>query len=294
MERLRVVCLVPLEGCELGCSASGLNVPLSHSSQPLESIPQTTHCGRSGRLRHFRSLDVCKFPPPPPPPAPLLACPSPIILSLSPLQVGYCRTRPYVPQNRHGCKLVLPCGGMHHHHGTLDNINFVVEHTWNAAVWKRQNAWDLPLDVPLTLQGIWTAIQHLLVTRYLIVASFALGFYDYFLTLPDEQAFVWKSRPSVVRSIYFFVRYSYFPIAVLTLYGECSLSTVTSSTGAGIFLSSVYYHLPLFPTSIEALLAIMILSSTVRVQLYHVYIRHPMFRGTLIGPLSRSSLSLYS
>ena len=121
---------------------------------------------------------------------------------------------------------------MHHQHDALD-INFVVEHAWNAAVWKRQNAWDLPLDVPLTLQGIWTAIQHLLVTRYLIVASFALGFYDYFLTLPQEQAFVWKSRPSVVRSIYFFIRYSYFPIAVLTLYGECSLSTVSFFPGCG-------------------------------------------------------------
>ena len=82
-----------------------------------------------------------------------------------------------------------------------------------GGIWKRQNAWDFPLDGPLTLQSIWTMLSHLLVTRYLIVASFALGFYDYFLALPHERAYVWKSHPSVVR-------YTYFPIGVLALYGE--------------------------------------------------------------------------
>ena len=137
---------------------------------------------------------------------------------------------------------------MHQQHVPLD-LNFVVEqHTWNAhgAVWKRQSAWDLPLDNPvMLLQAIWTAIEHLRVTRYLIVASFTLGFYDYLLTLPQEKAYVWKSRPSVVRSIYFFVRYSYFPIGVLTLYGECALSKyrrVPPSTGAGAFVSCIYHH----------------------------------------------------
>ena len=124
-----------------------------------------------------------------------------------------------------------------HQHDPLNNIVVVdmAYDAWHAdgggagvgvgvgvieGIWKRGNAWDIPLDGPLTLQSIWTMLGHLLVTRYLIVASFALGFYDYFLTLPQEQAYVWKSRPSIVRSIYFFVRYSYFPIGVLTLYGE--------------------------------------------------------------------------
>ncbi len=130
-----------------------------------------------------------------------------------------------------------------HQHDPL-GFNFV-EHTWNSngAVWRRQSAWDLPLDDPLALiRAIWTAVEHLRVTRYLIVASFTLGFYDYFLTLPQEQAYVWKSRPSVVRSIYLFVRYSYFPIAVLTLYGACFLSKVPDSMGAGAFVSYIYYH----------------------------------------------------
>jgi len=118
-----------------------------------------------------------------------------------------------------------------HRHDPLDDS---VEHAWQSAVWRRQNAWDIPLGEPLTLKLIWTVYEHLLVTRYLIVASFALGFYDYFLTLPKERTFVWRSRPSVVRSIYFFVRYSYFPIGVFTLYGECC------STGAGAIVSRAH------------------------------------------------------
>jgi hypothetical protein len=145
-----------------------------------------------------------------------------------------------------------------HQHDPLNNIAAVVvdvEHAWsNAAaaasvaastaadaVWRRQNsAWDLPLDGPLTLQAIWTMLGHLLVTRYLIVASFALGFYDYFLTLPQEQAYVWKSRPSVVRTIYFFVRYSYFPIGVVTLYGEEFSMGFHTHTRARALLPRIY------------------------------------------------------
>jgi Family of unknown function (DUF6533) len=113
-----------------------------------------------------------------------------------------------------GRKLIPPCGM--HQHGPLD----LVEHAWRNAVQTRDNAQD-PLEGLLTLESIWTIFEHLHITRYLIVASFALGFYDYFLTLTQERAYVWRSRPSVVRNIYFFVRYSYFPIGVLTLYGEC-------------------------------------------------------------------------
>lgn len=112
-----------------------------------------------------------------------------------------------------------------HQHGPLDADALLLLHPWLS---RRQNAWDIPFDVPLTLQSIWTMFNHLLVTRYLIVASFALGFYDYFLTLPNERAYVWTSRPSVVRSIYFFVRYSYFPIGVLTLYGQSSVASAVN------------------------------------------------------------------
>lgn len=138
---------------------------------------------------------------------------------------------------------------MHQQHDPLD-LHLLVEqqqHTWSwqsangAVLWKRQSAWDLPLDDPVTLlRAIWTALEHLRVTRYLIVASFTLGFYDYLLTLPQEQAYVWKSRPSVVRSIYFFVRYSYFPIGVLTLYGELRLvEGFVLPPGAGAFVPCI-------------------------------------------------------
>lgn len=112
-------------------------------------------------------------------------------------------------------------------HGPLD-AEAPLLFPWSAPLSRRQNAWDIPLDEPLTLQSIWTMFGHLLVTRYLIVASFALGFYDYFLTLPHERAYLWKSRPSVIRSIYFFVRYSYFPIGVLTLYGQSSVASAVN------------------------------------------------------------------
>ena len=114
-----------------------------------------------------------------------------------------------------------------HWHDPLDDV---VGHAWRSALSRRQNAWDLPFDGPLTLQAIWTMVDHLLITRYLIVASFALGFYDYFLTLSQERTYVWESRPSVVRSIYLFVRYSYFPIGILTLYGECAFERGETSS----------------------------------------------------------------
>ena len=124
-------------------------------------------------------------------------------------------------------------------HDPLDATAYAAVHAWHTdsssspALWRRQNVWDIPLDKPLTLQSIWTMLGHLVVTRYLIVASFALGFYDYFLTLPEERTYVWKSRPSAVRSIYFFVRYSYFPIGVMTLYGQSSVASPVDLASLG-------------------------------------------------------------
>jgi hypothetical protein len=106
---------------------------------------------------------------------------------------------------------------MHPHARPLDD-----QHAYLVAFSTR--ALHVPFDEPFSFEALWTVLYHVLVTRYLIVASFALGFYDYFLTLPQERAYVWNSRPSLVRNIYFFVRYSYFPIGILTLYGPSVLS----------------------------------------------------------------------
>ncbi|KAF7323983.1 hypothetical protein MKEN_00620000 [Mycena kentingensis (nom. inval.)] len=79
---------------------------------------------------------------------------------------------------------------------------------------------DTTID-PLTPEVIQLA-QDLLVHKLYFAGSFALLFFDYFLTLADEVELIWKSRKAAIYYIFCVNRYCPMAFCVITLYAYTS------------------------------------------------------------------------
>ncbi|KAK6996781.1 hypothetical protein R3P38DRAFT_2565467 [Favolaschia claudopus] len=64
-----------------------------------------------------------------------------------------------------------------------------------------------PNAIANELEALYTAMSETRITNYMQLSSIAFLIYDVFITFDKEYEYVWRSRWSLIKSLYFFARY---------------------------------------------------------------------------------------
>ncbi|KZT61332.1 hypothetical protein CALCODRAFT_480046 [Calocera cornea HHB12733] len=100
----------------------------------------------------------------------------------------------------------------------------------------------------MDLQTIITALQDVQISRYLSLASYVALVYDFLLTLPTEITLIWNGRWSIVKILFFIIRYTV-PIVItvnlvqLTGYSNFVSGNLSTNFCQRVILVLIYWQL---------------------------------------------------
>ncbi|KZP00846.1 hypothetical protein CALVIDRAFT_215400 [Calocera viscosa TUFC12733] len=100
----------------------------------------------------------------------------------------------------------------------------------------------------MDMQTIITALEDVQISRYLSLASYVALVYDFFLTLPTEVSLIWNGRWSIVKILFFIIRYTV-PIVItanlvqLTGYSNFVSGPLSTEFCQRVILVLIYWQL---------------------------------------------------